>query len=99
MPIEMLVDCGSNSTIITIEVFKKIKSNGHKLASSAEKLMDCQSKDIPVFGEYSVEAQIGNDKFRKKVLVTKLDRCLLGKSFITKMKNLTGITFSQIAMS
>ena len=49
--------------------------------------MECQSKEIPVFGEYSVEAQIGKDKFRKTILVTKLDKCLLGNSFITKMKN------------
>ena len=47
--------------------------------------MDCQSKEITVLGEYSVEAQIGKDKFREKVLVTKLDKCLLGDSFITKM--------------
>ena len=87
MPIKMLVDCGSNVTLITAEVFNKIKFKGHKLASSAEKLMDCQSKEIPVFGEYSVEAQIGKDKFREKVLVTELDKCLLGNSFITKMKN------------
>ena len=87
MPIKMLVDCGSNGTTITAEVFNKIKLKGHKLASSAEKLMDCQSKEIPVFGEYSAEAQIGKDKFRGRVLVTKLDKCLLGNSFITKMKN------------
>ena len=86
MPIEMLVDCGSNATIITTEVFNKIKFKGHMLASSAKKLMDCQSKEIPVFGEYSVEAQIGKDKFCEKVLVTKIDKCLLGNSFITKMK-------------
>ena len=49
--------------------------------------MDCQSKEITVFGEYSVEAQIGKDKFRERVLVTKLEKCLLGNSFITKMKN------------
>ena len=49
MPIKFLVDCGSNVTIITAEVFNKIKFKGHKLASSAEKLMDCQSKEIPVF--------------------------------------------------
>ena len=60
---------------------------GNKLASSAEKLTDCQSKEIPVFGEYSVEAQIGKDTFRERVLVTKLDKCLLGNSFITNMKN------------
>ena len=41
MPIKMLVDCGSNVTLITAEVFNKIKFKGHKLASSAEKLMDC----------------------------------------------------------
>ena len=58
MPIKMLVDCGSNVTLITAEVFNKIKFKGHKLASSAEKLMDCQSKEIPVLGEYSIEAQI-----------------------------------------
>ena len=87
MPIKMLVDCGSNVTLMTAEVFNKIKFKGHKLASSAEKLMDCLSKEIPVFGEYSVEAQIGKDKLCKKVLVTKLDKCLLGNSFITKMKN------------
>ena len=86
MPIKMLVDSGSNVTIVTAEVFNKIKFKGHKLALSAEKLMDCQSKEIPVLGEYSVEAQIGKDKFREKVLVTKLDNCLLGNSFITKMK-------------
>ena len=86
MPIKMLVDSGSNVTIVTAEVFNKIKFKGHKLALSAEKLMDCQSKEIPVLGEYSVEAQIGKDKFREKVLVTKLDKCLLGNSFITKMK-------------
>ena len=74
-------------TIVTAKVFNKIKCKGHKLALSAEKLMDCQSKEIPVLGEYSVEAQIGKDKFREKVLVTKLDKCLLGNSFITKMKN------------
>ena len=74
-------------TIVTAEVFNKIKFKGHKLALSAEKLMDCQSKEIPVLGEYSVEAQIGKDKFREKVLVTKLNKCLLGNSFITKMKN------------
>ena len=78
MPIKMLVDCGSNVTIVTAEIFNKIKIKGHKLASSAEKLMDCQSKEIPVLGEYSVEAQIGKDKFREKVLVTKLDKCVLG---------------------
>ena len=87
MPIKMLVDSGSNVTIVTAEVFNKIKFKGHKLALSAEKLMDCQSKEIAVLGEYSVEAQIGKDKFREKVLVTKLDKCLLGNSFITKMKN------------
>ena len=87
MPIKMLVDSGSNVTIVTAEVFNKIKFKGHKLALSAEKLMDCQSKEIPVLGEYSVEAQIGKDKIREKVLVTKLDKCLLGNSFITKMKN------------
>ena len=81
----MLVDCGSNATIITIEVFNRIKFRGHKLASSAEKLMDCQSKEIPVFEEYSVEAQIGKDKFHKKVLVTNLDKCLLGNSSIKKI--------------
>ena len=80
MPIKMLVDSGSNMTIVTAEVFNKIKFKGHKLALSAEKLMDCQSKEIPVLGEYSVEAQIGKDKFREKVLVTKLDKCLLGNS-------------------
>ena len=74
-------------TIVTAEVFNKIKFKGHKLALSAEKLMDCQSKEIPVLGEYSVEAQIVKDKFREKVLVTKLNKCLLGNSFITKMKN------------
>ena len=51
MPIKMLVDSGSNVTIVTAEVFNKIKFEGHKLASSAEKLMDCQSKEIPVLGE------------------------------------------------
>ena len=61
MPIKMLVDSGSNVTIVTAEVFNKIKFKGHKLALSAEKLMDCQSKEIPVLGEYSVEAQIGKD--------------------------------------
>ena len=70
MPIEMLVDCGSNATIIAIEVFNKIKFKGHKLASSAEKLMNCQSKEIPVFGEYSVEAQIEKDKFRDRAFAT-----------------------------
>ena len=49
--------------------------------------MDCRTNEIPVFGEYSVEAQIGKDEFREKVLVTKLDKCLIGNSFITKMKN------------
>ena len=87
MPIKMLVDSGSIVTIVTAEVFNKIKFKGHKLALSAEKLMDCQSKEIPVLGEYSVEVQIGKDKFREKVLVMKLDKCLLGNSFITKMKN------------
>ena len=87
MPIKMLVDSGSKVTIVTAEDFNKIKFKGHKLASSAERLMDCQSKEIPVLGEYSVEAQIGKDKFREKVLVTNLDECLLGNSFITKMKN------------
>ena len=87
MPIKMLVDSGSNVTIVTAEVLNKIKFKGHKLALSAEKLMDCQSKEIPVLGEYSVEAQIGKDKFREKVLVTKLDKCLLCNSFITKIKN------------
>ena len=82
----MLEDCGSNAKIISIEAVNKIKFKGHKLASSAEKLMDCQSKEIiSVFGEYSIEAQIGKDKFRERVLVTKLDKCLLGNSFITKM--------------
>ena len=76
MPNKMLVDCGSNVTLITAEVFNKIKFKGHKLASSVEKLMDSQSKEIPVIGEYSVKAQIGKDKFREKVLVTKLDKCL-----------------------
>ena len=66
MPIKMLVDCGSNVTLITAEVFNKIKFKGHKLASSAEKLMDCQSKEIPVFGEFSVEAQIGKNKLKKQ---------------------------------
>ena len=74
MPIKMLVDSGSNVTTVTAEVFNKIKFKGHKLALSAEKLMDCQSKEIPVLGEYSVDAQIGKDKFREKVLVTKLDK-------------------------
>ena len=87
MPIKMFVDSGSNETIVTAEVFNKIKFKSHKLALSAEKLMVCQSKEIPILGEYSVESQIGKDKFRKKVLVTKLDKCLLGNSFITKMKN------------
>ena len=35
MPIKRLVDCGSNVTLITAEVFNKIKFKGHKLASSA----------------------------------------------------------------
>ena len=87
MPIKMLVDCGSNVTIITVEVFNKIKFKSHKLASSAEKLMACQSKEISVFGEYSVKDQIGKDRFRERVLLMKLDKCLLGNSFITKMKN------------
>ena len=51
MPIKMLVDSGSNVTIVTVEVFNKIKFKGHKLALSAEKLMDCQLKEIPVLGE------------------------------------------------
>ena len=74
MPIKMLVDFGSNVTIITDEVFNKIKFKGHKLTSSAEKLMDCQSKEIPVYEGYSVEAQIGKGKFFERVLVTKLDK-------------------------
>ena len=57
-------------TIISADVFDKIKFIGNnKLASSAEKLMDCQSKEIPVFGEYSVEAEIGKDKFRETVFI------------------------------
>ena len=87
IPIEMLVDCGSNATILTVEAFDKIKFKGHKLASSAEKMMDCQFKEIPVLWEYSVEAQIRKDKFRERVSVMKLYKCLLGNSFITKMKN------------
>ena len=72
--------------LLTVESFNRIKFKEHKLASSAEKLMDCQSKEIPVFGEYSVEAQIVKDKFQESVLVTKLDKCQLGRnSFITKM--------------
>ena len=66
MPIKKIVDSGSNVTIVTAEVFNKIKFKGQKLALSAEKLMDCRSKEIPVLGEYSVEAQIGKDKFRGK---------------------------------
>ena len=66
MPIKMLVDSGSNVTIVTAEVFNKIKFKGHKLALSAEKLMDCQSKEIPVLGEYSVEAQLGKINSAKK---------------------------------
>ena len=85
--IEMLVDCGSKVTILTAEAFKKIIFKGHKLALSAKKLMDCQSKEISVFGEYSVEAQIGKDKFQERVLVTKLYKCLFGNSFIAKVKN------------
>ena len=86
----MLVDSGSNVNIVTAELFNKIKFKGHQLALSAEKLIYCQSKEIPVLGECSVEAQIGKDKFHEKVLVTiltKLDKCLPGNSFITKMKN------------
>ena len=30
MPIKMLVDSGSNVTIVTAEVFNKIKFEGHK---------------------------------------------------------------------
>ena len=93
IPIEMLLDCGSNATILTVEAFNKIKFKGHKLASSAENFMDCLSKEIPVFGEYSVEAQIGKDKFRESVLVMKLDKCPLGNSFITKMKFFDWNTF------
>ena len=48
-PIEMLVDCVSNALFLTVETLNEIKFNGHKLASSAIKLMDCQSKEIPVF--------------------------------------------------
>ena len=59
----MLLDCGSNATILTVEARNKIKFKGHKLASLAEKLMDCQSKEIPIFEEYSVQAHIGKDKF------------------------------------
>ena len=66
MPIKCLL-IGSNVTVVTAEVFNKIKFKGHKLALLAEKMMDCQSKEIPVLGEYSVEAQIGKDKFREKV--------------------------------
>ena len=36
MPIKILIDCGSNLTLITAEVFNKIKFKGHKLALSAE---------------------------------------------------------------
>ena len=87
MSIKMtLIVVATYVTIITVEVFNKIKFKGDKLASSAEKLMDCQSKEISVFGEYSVEAQIGKDRFRQRVLVTKFDKCLLGNSFITKIK-------------
>ena len=71
IPIEMLVNCGSNATILTVETFNKIKFKIHKLASSPKKLMDCQSKEIPVFEEYPVEAQIGKDKLQERVLVTK----------------------------
>ena len=63
LPIEMLVDCRRNAIILTVEAFNIIKFKGHKLASSAEKLMDCQSKKSS-FGEYSTEAQIGKDKFQ-----------------------------------
>ena len=69
IPIEKIVDCGSNATILTVEAINKIKLKGHKLASSLEKLMECQSKEISVFGEYSVQAQNGKDKFQEKVLV------------------------------
>ena len=75
------MNCGSNATIIlTVEAFNKIKFKGHKLALSAEKLMHCQFKEIPIFGEHSVQAQIGKDKFEKRVLATKMDKCLLGNN-------------------
>ena len=63
----MLVDSASNVTNVTAEVFNKIEFTGHKLALSAEKLMDCQSKEIPVIGEYSVEAQIPRKSFSYEV--------------------------------
>ena len=44
MPIKMVVYFGSNVTIVTAKVSIKIKFKGHKLALSAVKLMDCQSK-------------------------------------------------------
>ena len=80
MPIKMLVDCGINLTIITDESFNKNKFKVHKQKSLSEKLMDCELKEIPVFGEYSVEALIRKDRFRERVLVTKLDKCLLRNS-------------------
>ena len=86
MPIEMLVDCGSNATIITIEAFNKIKFEGHKLASSAEKLMDCQSNEIPVLEIIPLKLKLERIHFVNRFLVTKLDKCLLRNSFITEMK-------------
>ena len=65
MPIEMLVDCGSTATIVTIEVFNKIKVKGHKLALSAEKLMDCQSKEIPVLENILLKLKLGKINFMK----------------------------------
>ena len=85
--INLLVDSGSNHTILPMSVFNKIKLNEKSLKPTSVRLIDCQGNDIPILGEHLVHAKIGKDQFYEKVLVTALDKCLLGNSFIRQMVN------------
>ena len=58
IPVRMLVNSGSNVTLILRITFNKIKNSGHKLQGIIERQLKCQTKEIPVLIKCSVTPEI-----------------------------------------
>ena len=66
-------------------LFNKNKNNDKKIDDITKLLLRPWSHKILVLGEFSATLKIWNDEFNEKVLITGINKCLLGTSFISKM--------------
>lgn len=87
IPVEFMVDTGSSSTLVPINVFKSKLSN-YQLSKFHNKLTAANKRPVPILGQLNVDIYINNSNFTDMTLLISLktgETGLLGRDWLYKI--------------